>query len=364
MNNVDCNHKFVVKIPLFFFSYSFHFTLSVNLYQLIGSHEESDEEDIIVTHNEWTQILSSTSPTYCASIPSILIEPHFEIGQHVQYCRTGGHRARSGVILDINRATELITIKTDASYCNDIVYMDSKNVLRFPTQTKFVVDVTNRIKAEAELILQTKPNKGNVNVYSALSEYLYDFYYEEMYEIDEDNYGCIKILGNMVATNIYKFLYDIKYHYRIQCIFCDRFLFYDQQWKYHICRQFHEIKRKRGVRLSDPDVQEARNRLGYTCDLCRVELNWYEFVYHCKCDEQWHGGSEDGTFSYHQKFDVLRMPDSEPFVHDFCVTCIYAVVSMYQEMTKYLKQCLKDLNDDCIAEIVSFCCGKVIYSNY
>lgn len=363
INNIDCNNKFVIKVPLFLLSYSLQFNLSLKVFKLSTGYgdnnddSEDDMMDIIISDNEWELMTNSQSINYISDIPSILIESEYNIGDHVQYVKDGLGFARSGIILNIDKSTNIHKIKTDASYCNDIVQVHKTKLLRFPTQSIFVVDITDRIKAECDLILVTKkPDPSeletdeekdehyNVKIYQSLCEYLFEFYWSEMYEIYDyidkdslDNVGYMKVLGNMVATNIYKFLFDINYNsHRIQCVYgngsANSYLYYDQQWKYHILRQF--LEHKNATSIMQP-LQEARNRLGYTCDICRIELNWYEFVYHCNCDHS-------------------------IFTHDYCITCIHAIMNMYIEMKKYISSCIQNLNDDCIEEIVTFCVGKVV----
>ena len=356
VNNIDCNNRFVIKVPLFLLSYSLEFNLSLKVSQLTGGQDEDNEDDddddmdLIITDNEWNLIIESQSDNYLSLIPSILIEYEHKIGDHVQYIVDGAGFARSGIILNIDKNKDLIKIKTDASYCNDIVSISNKKVLRFPTQSRFVVDITNRIKAECDLILQTKTDnhnndRYNVNIYQSLCEYLFQFYWSEMYEIEDcldknslDNIGYMKVLGMMVGTNIYKFLFDIDYNYKIQCVYGYSYLYYDQQWKYHILRQFNEIRKKTKMY----DLQDSRNRLGYTCDICRVELNWYEFVYHCKCNV-----NNNNINDYNH-------------AHDYCISCIHSIMMMYNEMKKYISNCIYILDDDCIEEIVTFCVGKVV----
>ena len=72
---------------------------------------------------------------------------------------------------------------------------------------------------------------------------------------------------------------------------------------------------------------------GFSCDLCRCEVRYFEYMWHC-------GNKEH--------------------VHDLCLSCMYSNLQQYKEMKKFLVGVLdKVVNRDIIEEIVVFCVGKV-----
>ena len=138
-----------------------------------------------------------------------------------------------------------------------------------------------------------------------------------------------KHMSSLVAMNVFGYLYAPQYSHRIQCVFGDSYLFVEEQWKYHIWRTIMEIRN--GTEMHE--IQSSRSGFGYTCDICRVELSWYEMMYHCECCHQ----------------------------HDFCVSCIHSIMDQHDEMKRFISGILKnEIDDDCIQEIVAYCVGKVI----
>ena len=114
-------------------------------------------------------------------------------------------------------------------------------------------------------------------------------------------------------------------------------LLYESQWRYHIEKTY--LAHKRGMEVSE--LQSRWNGTGYSCDLCRIELSYYEFMYHC------------------QDYDDNHQCNKQK--HDFCVSCVYAILCQYNQMKPFLAEMLKNvLNDHCIDEIVAFCVGKII----
>lgn len=142
-----------------------------------------------------------------------------------------------------------------------------------------------------------------------------------------------KYLNQAISTEIYKFLYEEEYNYRFRCLFCSdsHYLHLKPQWSYHLKNNLLAMRKGKDV----SDIQNAWECTGYSCDLCRIELSYFEYVYHC--DNQI--GDE----------------------HDYCLLCIDTLITQYNQMKPFIVQILKNkLDNHCIDEIVTCCVGKVI----
>lgn len=247
---------------------------------------------------------------------------------------------RSGRVLKLME-NDNIKVRTDPNYPKlnyeqvELILPKSA-IFQHCIDNRFVVDITNYNLAHSELILR---NNDNIELYHVLNDNLNDIYKGLWYDdIIDDAQHEIEYLSNFVSVMIYKCLYRSKYNYRIECIFDDQELLYESQWKYHTQKTLYALKK--GIETSE--IQARWNCTGYSCDLCRIEVSYYEFMYHCD------DGCDDKRYGWQHK-------------HDFCVSCVYALLSQFKEMKPFLTEMLKSvLNDHCIDEIVAFCVGKII----
>ena len=341
LNSINQYNKFCLKVPLFLSSYKLQFNLIIKVLQLINNNsdteDENDDDDASNGSNgeQWELITKTKSKTQTVQIPSISIDSEFKKGDHIQYCVKGAGYVRSGIIQELNDNS--VKIKTDFGYSlsDRIVHVDIEDVLRYPTEGVFIVDITNRTKAEFDLILRSKHNEITndkdidlLEIYCILCDYLRDFYWLECNDSEEEMHH-FGFMASEISMEIYGFLFEKQYNYRIGCMLGnDGILFYEKQWRYHVLRTLKNLRN--GVKMNK--VQNARDAFGYTCDICRSEISWYEIMYHCTCTHQ----------------------------HDFCVTCIHSMLQQYEEMKQLISKIMRNvIDDDCIGEIVSFCVGKV-----
>ena len=139
---------------------------------------------------------------------------------------------------------------------------------------------------------------------------------------------AFKFISAAMAIYICEFLCEPQYNYRIRCIFeDDKNLFTDQVWTCDIMNTYQAIKDGKDTL----DLQYF-DGTGYTCDICRCEISRYEWMYHCTAEHS----------------------------HDYCLSCIYSIISQHKEMKQFINDCLLDLlNADCIEQIITFCMGTV-----
>eukprot|EP01084_Bolivina_argentea_P110766 197715_1 len=307
-------NQFAIKLPLFLLSYSLEFNLSINA------------NDIVLT-----------SENYAANIPSILLESTYQINDHVQFHAPNSGWSRFGTIMKL-LPDNMITIKTDPHYrlLNfEAVICDvhSSQVFRPPVRSQHLINITNRNRAEMELILGTN-DETKFAFYVALKNTLFNTYVDEMNTIEKSfhqfEYMCI-----FVATNIYRFVYCVDYNYRIDCMLDSGHLFHDNAWLDNVKRNFGlQMKDKHSYNVRECDL--SRSVMGYSCDICRIEINWYDFVFSCRGDDD----------------------------HAFCMSCIHSILMQYNEIKPFIYELLKDiLDDNCVEVIVAFCVGKIVKNN-
>merc|ERR1712013_665764 len=76
--------------------------------------------------------------------------------------------------------------------------------------------------------------------------------------------------------------------------------------------------------------------MGYSCDLCRVGVHVWDFVFEC-----------DNGFMH---------------THDLCLGCVANVIRINAKLKELLREQLSDeMSVDCIDTIVSFVIGNVVY---
>ena len=189
------------------------------------------------------------------------------------------------------------------------------------------MDITDRLQATADLILRTD-DPVQMEMFSALSSVFEGQWLQSdeamLYQEHET-----KFVGAWMARKIHSFLFSVDHQYRIGCVFDGHNLFVDEQWEFMVDRTFKAIREG----LDTVDLQESWNYWGYTCDICRVELSYFETAYHCECQHK----------------------------HDFCITCIHSMVQQHQELQTFMTGILNDeLNANCIQEIVAFTVGHVL----
>eukprot|EP01083_Nonionella_stella_P137543 418487_1 len=281
LNNMDEHNCVWLKVPLFLFSYQIEFNLNIKLMDCATLKSADD-----------------TSVTLIEHVPSMLIQSKHSVGDRVQYCVPNAGFVRSGVILEL--LDDRIKIETVPHYESLnrqalVVVIDEDKVYRDLIHSFCVVDLTDRQGAEIDLILATNAS-NKADIYKAVREGI---------------------------------LHLAQYQYRVDCLFDGTSLFYEEQWKYDVALTYCQLRK--GVEMND--LQDARDGYGYTCDICRMEIGWYQYMYHCQNEHQ----------------------------HDFCVSCIHGVIQQRNDIEKYMMELLHgQLDNDCIEQIVEFCVGRVL----
>ena len=130
-----------------------------------------------------------------------------------------------------------------------------------------------------------------------------------------------------MTTHVLSYLFDKDYHYRIQCFLGDTVLKMLNPWWDDMESRIKKARNGEEVRT---DLYEIWKDYKWSCDICRVEISWYEYAFGCY-EGDW-----------------------------FCMTCIHTIVMQYNQLKPFLMKILeKELIQSCIVEIVEFCVAKV-----
>ena len=267
-----------------------------------------------------------TSKNKSIDIPLIPIgsEPQHQIGDHVQYNLAGALFVEEGVILEISDSA--ITIRDD--YDDSIVSANHCDVLSWPITVVFVVDATNRSEAESDLILKTD-DPTQIAVKEAVAECIQSIFSWDSDIAEKHMYSDydFKFMWSWMAMNIHSFLFSPDYEYRIGCVSDSCQLNAEWLWQYDLRRALGNSEA-----CEDADIQGNWEYLpdyvGYTCDICRVEMSWFEMAYYCE-------------------------PGND---HHFCVSCLHSMIQQHTEINALIT----GLFQNCIQEILTFCFGNVL----
>ena len=356
--NIDSSGNFYIKSPLFLSSYTLQYNLTLSTLRQSGDNMKI-YPDI-------------TSDNHRIEIPSTLIESTFKIGDNVDYKLNNPkhHGFSEGVIIKIvdNDSYEIEDDELfpeseggkdedDIDYSHGLISIVHKsNISRPGIYQDTAIDITNKFCTIKDVIFgletctdqQSENGKQDqhdiIDIYGSLKDSLYDMYCDIFIQ-NGDTYGreihryehILSSMTDNLAINVCMYLVQRKeYDYRVQCIYCDNFLNLDEHWRYYLERIHQE--RLQGIEVYE--AQEAHldtdysDSLGFSCDICRVEVNMYDNMYNCSKDNK---------------------------SHDFCISCIYGIIVEYQEMKRFLADILQDVvNNDCLEEILSFCVGRII----
>eukprot|EP01084_Bolivina_argentea_P128336 226864_1 len=316
---IDEYNVFYLKVPLFLLSYTIQYKLSINKF------------------NKKNNKILLNSSTYTRQIPSILINPTLEKHEYVIYA--DNNNIHSGVILGFEE-NDMIKIQTltDLSLSNvgDIFCAHCSKVSRHPVDIRFIIDITNKMNAVTDLILRTK-DTYKISIYSQITFSVKLFYDIIMNTEDIQDIEC---MAYFVSTYIYKCLYLDEYKYQIECVLGKSYLIDISPWDDAIICIYNDIQNGE-KNVMNP--QDFWGRAKYSCDICRIEMSWYFYVFLCECE-------------YKSVFDDA---------HAFCIACIHSIMMQYDEFKPFISELLNNwLDDTSIEEIVTFCVGKVIkYGN-
>ena len=333
---------FWIKVPLFLLSYSMDFVISVNF----------AERETLKKYKEYI------SDEKSIQIPSLLIENKiFNTGDRVQYKIPNASYVRVGKIAKFLE-NDMIQIRSDPDYePNDpeeeqklMTVIHKDDVSRDAIDKLFLIDLTNLVLAQYDLILLSSRNDtdkdeesssedededededNRFDTFCEICDGLLDVYCElwDNGDISEYNEADAQLIPDSIAVRIYGFLFHPQYNYRVNCIFDGDEMFAGEQWEYYVRRTIDDFKN--GVDAND--VQDAWLCTGYSCDICRCEVRYYEWMWHCK---------------------------NRKCKHDFCLSCVNYMVQQYYQMKQLLVDILKGVvNRDIIEEIVVFSVGKV-----
>ena len=320
-------YMFWVKVPLLLSSYELYFRATVSPVL----HGNPSKPEII---ENWT------SKEHSMIIPSILMakKSTFKVGDLIQYYVPNSSWVEGGIIQKLLE-NDIFEIKPTWVY-NESTDMDKRvkvhkdKIARAKIYKTAVMNIANPTQAVSDLILRTD-NGLSDGIFKSVTEALYQVYINLWWyaEIGYTEFQA-RTMVTTFGCNIYQYLYRPEYIYRVNCLFHEEDnheLFCGESMPFHVKLTLED--QEQGLEVVK--LQECWTMMGYACEICRVEIGYFEYMWHCK----------------HEK-----VPDR----HAYCLTCVHSMVQQYNEMEQFLADLLLDIVDmDCIIEIVAYCVGKV-----
>ena len=324
IDDISYENILSVKVPLFLLPYTLEFNVKIIEIPIKGTKSK------IISPSELTSI------THSIQIPSMLIEPYFAIDNKVQYQPENASFMRSGKILKL-LANDMIQIKTygiypELQYQPVIVTQHKSAVYHQCVAHESTINITNTLQARSDLVLKTM-NTEQIDIYTQLCDDLCGIYelLRIQRKIDYNHYfGITRDIAKSVALEIWKLLFEPQFYHRVQCIYDGYDLFDSEQWAFEVNKTISDHLDGIDCR----DLQNSWDAFGYSCDICRIDVTFFDYMWHCKNGD-------------HR--------------HDFCLDCIHSIIKQYDQMQEFLCGILKsELNKDCIEQIVIYCVGRVI----
>ena len=350
-------HKFFIKVPFTLRSYFVAIKIQLQ-------------------HKERLNYISPFSDEYTIKIASFLIQPKLKIGELIQYRLKNATFVGCAKILETlendeykiqdcypkNGIKEIHTVNR-----NDI-FQDVKS-LHFLIDTCSLLDENgmnlHRYNAECDLILKTKNEKFR-NYYWMLRNIIASVI-NIKFACDNDATAAhvynFNFVGGLLSQIITEYLYfdqicgdkrekNSIINYKVRCFVNSShmdassrtvdgydivFMYMDNHWKYEIENSLAAYKHGH----ENQDIQ-LFNLYGWSCDLCRCEINVCDWMYHCIPRESIACNIEG---------------------HCYCLQCVYSMTngivafekSLAKIVHKYIDQ---NFTMDCIKEIVALTVGN------
>ena len=269
--------------------------------------------DVSFSTSKYT--MSSTKVTITLEIPPMRLDKEFRMNDLINYDTNSDEYGTAMVIEQLD--DDMFTIQ-DVTDNHDIhtVHLSKLSLPAFDNTS--VIDIANKKEAVIDLMCLN----GTEDIYDELMNFV-KVVFPPRSMWDDPFRGLDEM--RFAVRNILSFLCGNEYYYRIKCPFDNVELIMNETWYDSI--------------ICDGDKCQER-RLGfmdwswcYICDICRVEMSWYDL--YCQ------GNVDDDC-------------------HIFCVTCIHSMVMSYRQYNGLVYDALEDcLNDHCLVEIVQFCAGNI-----
>eukprot|EP01084_Bolivina_argentea_P171516 297145_1 len=323
-DSVKADKTFNLKVPLFFLPYTLEYNLTARAIII-----KVDENDFTCEQT------SPQSVNYKTDIPSVLIDPILKKNDFITYADDSDMTFKHATILDISN-NDQVKIKLHSS--NNILTVDLSKISRERFDTQFIIDIN-----EKDIILM----ESVLNIVDKQKKLVFQSIYESFNDILFDIFGAECILdkqleyrSDLIATYVHQFLFAADFRYRIECLLGNTMLYMVTPWNDVIQSTIiqNNDDSDANVIAEFPSEQFLDNGR-YTCDICNIEIDWFEYVYACNCEVS----------------DIFGED------HVFCIACIYSVIIQYKQLKPFLCELLKQvINDDCIEQIVAFCVGRIV----
>ena len=293
-NMVD-DECFYIKTPLYPFKYQLQ--LKFGIFITIKGRKKTYQRKFV-------------SKKLYLQIPPMTLCPRFEIGD----CVTFNNDKNCGEIIDMNTLKGTVEIRDNDN--DERVSIDAAELLAPIISREIIVDLDKDKDRKIESIHSNK----EAPIYDALIT-LKDDYNQKIFKTT----AAI----TFVARTIVGFIKEAISHHKIRyrCPFDERFKLKKNNTWYDYIGAYQD--KCQYLRETD---------WCYVCDICRVEMTFYDMYYECD-------GNDD---------------DDGHKCHVFCMSCINSMDIGYRHYKKMVYGSLgRILDNDCMEEIVTFCAGNI-----
>lgn len=313
------------KVPVDVNPYNFQFTVC-------GIHLKSGEH---MDH----------SPKHSIAVPSFLKDNDFKKGEFVIFREMDSFQTTKAKIIEVldDDRFKVTYYKYDVMGrgTEETTETDISRLYHESTIPELELDLVDYQKINESLILQTA-HSATESSYYAIQQSVRQLLQSETIMM----YGFLEArlhwtgVTEFVSFEIFRFLFAPQFKFAVDCLLdgdAHRALEMRNLRQSDIRTKYQLMKLGTGNIRPSPSMH---NRLHYSCDWCQCAINEWEMVFQCTAD---------------------RLTDR----HDFCKRCVGTVVLQNQGLNELLCALLKDeLIEDCVAMIVSFVIGRVIFTEF
>ena len=138
------------------------------------------------------------------------------------------------------------------------------------------MNMTNSTRAISDLI--SRSDEENDEIFEVITQCLAEIYINFWYfeKIDYSEYDS-DTMSIYFACNIYKYLFESSYIYRVNCLFHEKEqhaheLFHDGLWPLDVGITLKDQKKG----LDVLELQGCWDNMAYACKICKVEIGYFE----------------------------------------------------------------------------------------
>eukprot|EP01084_Bolivina_argentea_P199848 341860_1 len=269
------------------------------------------------------------------NILSSLIESTFNVGEYINFLDENSMYTKEGFVEKILPENQMqIKCKNND---RKLITIHNNRVYAAPIYLGFVIDLTDGINVDKNMLLRNKINDDNdiVSVFITMNDIYKEYALELCIEHQSEPLReCDAVfIGRFISKHVIDFLYKPYYKEpKIGCLVQDSDGWISIKPYVHHCLNRH----RQGIENNTSDVMAANLQdLWSYCDICSIEISRYDWITSCNVE-----------------------------IHNSHVMCLYCVnnkIEQTEQLFELLNQLLKQyMYNDCIQQLVEFVVGRVV----